>query len=453
MSELKDIFRGIAVVVDDEINDDDSEVPRLMEQIEAENCHIIKFTALPKLEKLKSLGEAAFFILDWNLPSPALQAAVGDGTAGIRIPNTLRREGIKENIEFITEIRRFRFAPIFIFTNESVDSVKHELKQAKLFSDDATDHIFVKAKGELLATSIFDSIAEWVRSHPSAYVLKRWEAAYSATRNTFFTDFYELSHLWPVVLWDTYSKDSVSEAAELTAMIGRNIISRLAPVRFDSSILEAHRDSTSGAGVMDAKEVRKILEGERFVKDDKLQNTPSVGDVFKVKGDYYINIRPECDCVARDGAALDKVMLYLIRGSKATAPALVRLFNREHGHLSDHDAVTTVFAMFEGETVQFQMKDLVLREWGEIKDNRKGRLIPPYITKIQQRYAAYIQRVGLARIPDLAIPPAPEGPQIGDSSQPILQSEAGDPPNGSAMRIRSFLHGVIDRLIPGTSET
>ena len=42
-------------------------------------------------------------------------------------------------------------------------------------------------------------------------------------------------------------------------------------------------------------------------------------------------------------------------------------------------------------------------QWNNIKDNRIGRLLPPYITRVQQKYAHYLQRQGLPRIPKQAI--------------------------------------------------
>ena len=52
---------------------------------------------------------------------------------------------------------------------------------------------------------------------------------------------------------------------------------------------------------------------------------------------------------------------------------------------------------------QFKFNDLYKKEYPQISDDRVGRIIHPYITKIQQRYALYLQRQGLPRIPEEAL--------------------------------------------------
>lgn len=60
-------------------------------------------------------------------------------------------------------------------------------------------------------------------------------------------------------------------------------------------------------------------------------------------------------------------------------------------------------AFIEGKILQFSLKELEVMTWNEICDKRIGRLLPPFITKIQQKYSAYLQRQGLPAIPQEAI--------------------------------------------------
>ena len=55
-----------------------------------------------------------------------------------------------------------------------------------------------------------------------------------------------------------------------------------------------------------------------------------------------------------------------------------------------------------GKTIKKIPTDTV--KWGDWKNKRIGRLIPPYSTRLQQRFGAFIQRIGLARIPAQAVP-------------------------------------------------
>ncbi len=56
-----------------------------------------------------------------------------------------------------------------------------------------------------------------------------------------------------------------------------------------------------------------------------------------------------------------------------------------------------------GQIIEFLFRDIKPKKWKDLKEKRVGRLLPPYINRIQQRYALYMQRQGLPRIPDAAI--------------------------------------------------
>ena len=54
--------------------------------------------------------------------------------------------------------------------------------------------------------------------------------------------------------------------------------------------------------------------------------------------------------------------------------------------------------MDNGKIIKFRM-DLVIRKFREIKDKRIGRVLPPYITRIDQKCSQYIVREGTMPIP------------------------------------------------------
>jgi hypothetical protein len=439
VNALQDLFRGIAVVIDDQVHEQASEIGRLMAQIEGNDCHVIPLVDLPSDAKLDTLSEAAFFILDWKLHDVQRAGETGEDVPLVMAPRGLEAQYIAANVEFLKKIRKRRFAPIFIFTNEDADSIKRTLGGASLFTDSPSDFIFVQNKAAVLHDGVFQILAEWIKGHPSAYVLKRWESAYATTRNAFFVDFYLLSHLWPVVLWKTYTDDKVSEAAELTSMISRNIVSRLAPVPFDAEIVAGATNVEEVARQVKAEEVRKVLEGERFVRDDQLQSSVSVGDVFRKGGEYFVNVRPECDCVARGDGSTDDIQLYLIRGDKVTDSKFHKSFNSELGCFNEKDTTGTVFAMYDGVTVCFQFQDLRIEKWGAWKDKRIGRLIPPYSTRLLQRFGAFIQRVGLARIPEQAVPKKSE--TAGGNEVVLQQRQLSEYP------LRELLHALFSGVV------
>ena len=50
-------------------------------------------------------------------------------------------------------------------------------------------------------------------------------------------------------------------------------------------------------------------------------------------------------------------------------------------------------------------KDIEIKEFQKDKDKRVGRLLPPYITRIQQKWAHYVVRTGVLPVPENVVFP------------------------------------------------
>lgn len=111
----------------------------------------------------------------------------------------------------------------------------------------------------------------------------------------------------------------------------------------------------------------------------------------------YLNIRPACDTISRDG---NDIILYLLTGDKLTPKQEKVIYNKKYGNFYEQHNQAIVMSI-QGAMYNFKFKDLELKEWSSLKDKRIGRLLPPFITSIQQRYALYLQRQGLPRIPKM----------------------------------------------------
>jgi hypothetical protein len=408
------LFHGIAVVIDDEIEVAGSGILELKTQIEAAGCHVVPMSKLPESASIANLREVAFFILDWNLYGQSLKVA--DGEAPVTAPAGLKKQNALKAIEFLKKLKEVCVAPVFIFTNEDVTDVQEQIeKHAELHTPGDPSHILVKSKADVKKAGIFEVLSEWMKEAPSVYVLKKWERAYASAKNELFLDFYGKSVHWPLVLWNTYKEDNVPPSAELGNLIGRNLLSRMTPFDFNLGpfneafkALEAD-ESKSRAAVI------KVLEGERFLPKSRLHgDVLAPGDVFKKGDDYYVNIRPDCDCIAREGEVQAEVKAYLLKGSKVTNTKVVERMNPKYGTISESDTESVIFGMKAGTTVSFQFGELRVEASGEWMAIRIGRLLPPYLTRLQQRYSAYLQRPGLSRIPKAALPvvpsPAPPAP-------------------------------------------
>jgi len=75
----------------------------------------------------------------------------------------------------------------------------------------------------------------------------------------------------------------------------------------------------------------------------------------------------------------------------------------EKGGFIEKTNNTYIPFIVDGKIIEFFFKEIKIKKWNSIKSTRIGRLLPPYITKVQQRYSSYLQRQGLPAIPEKAI--------------------------------------------------
>lgn len=402
----RDLFNGIAIVIDDEIGNDSANINNLISQIKKHNMPYLTYKEIPDDNIIDHFEGISFLLLDWKLRTETLGEFI---TEGVSLPDTIGQSGVDENIAFLKKLRKSCFMPIFIFTNEQEEPVIQALIDHDLYQKDKPNYIFIKRKNDLTGrTKLFSVITDWIRKTPSIYVLAAWEKAYRTSKVKLFHDFYSMSPDWPNILWKSFADDGVNMSLELGEVITRNLHTRMVPFTFDDKIL----NKCGKAALKD--EVRKVLEGERFVKAENPNKEEylhkdfiATGDIFKKSsGKIYINIRPDCDCIPNrndSNGKIEDVDLYLLQGSKLSATQENEKYREKYGNFEETDNQSIVFSIIDGKTYNFNFKNLTIKKWSEIKDNRIGRLLPPYITRIQQRYALYLQRQGLPRTPQMAV--------------------------------------------------
>lgn len=401
------LFHGIAVLIDDDIEDADNSIRVIQTQIEAQGCHVLPMSKLPTEASVPNLREVAFFVLDWNLYGRSLRGAGGEAAAVA--PQGLKEQNAAAAIKFLKDLKKVRLAPVFIFTDEPVDEVIDQLKRhQELYDESDPSHILVMSKGDVSTAGVFSVLSTWMQGAPSVYVLKKWERDYQSAKNALFVDFYAKSVLWPLFLWKTYLDDGASASIELGSLIGRNLLSRMTPFDFDFGPFEEALKSLEGDENKSRETLLKVLEGERFLATERLhEDSIAPGDVFKKGKEFFINIRPDCDCIARGGTDPNAIKLYLLKGDKLSSGQVTKRHREVYGTIEEDDSEAVVFAMKDGVSVSFQLKDLYIETWGNWKVLRIGRLLPPFLTRLQQRYSAYLQRPGLTRVPKAAFPLAP----------------------------------------------
>ena len=396
MNNLEDFLPGIAVVIDEKINEEiditDSTVlpmdpiSKVIERIEDEwHLPFYRSDKMPREETWPHLLKAAsFVILDWKLwPSGADQ---------------LRRKIIEVHIEFLRSAKNY-FVPVIIFTNENKDEIVDELPRC-VYQNESKQKNFVFIKNKSMPVPEqpldFDDIKDWVKMNASVYAMKVWEQAFHKAKVELFSSMYTRSPDWPRVFWKGYEEDSVDPSSSLTNLVNENLMGRMQTDAFEDEILKSEFVDVG-------KEELRQLIGEASFRSKKTlpDNEIRCGDMFKQSEEdtFLLNLRPDCDSIPRGHNKIKSVKLYCIRGKT------IKDSEREylHGQLVERISESIVFSIYEGKTVKFNFRDLHIKKFSEIEGDRIGRILHPYITRIQQRYALYLQRQALPRIPEEAI--------------------------------------------------
>lgn len=390
---IQELFSGIAVIIDDEVHTGGN-VQNLIAQLEANNIPLLKYDDIPEESLINHLQNVSFIVLDWEFKKTIETEATEPGEPPVTVSI------IDYPTEFLKRINENIFAPVFIFSNHTKDDIIDKLCELEIYNREKHNYIFVEDKNAL-QDNIFEKIETWLRATPSIYSLKEWDRAFFKARNDLFWSLYKKSPDWPKVLWKAYQDDSVDMSNELGEIITKNLHSRIEPFQFEAAILDGE------ASAYEYVEVRAVLEGERYIQKDMLPpDSIHVGDIFHNPDTdtYYINIRPQCDCIQRgEGCSIDDTDLYLLEGNMIGEPtsksSLNNIYTERYGTFNEKDHQTYVYPVNGGKIIDFNFKAMHIETWRDYKSKRLGRLLPPFITKVQQKYSAYLQRAGLTRTP------------------------------------------------------
>ena len=308
--DIKKLFRGIAVVIDDEIHDLDSSIYHVLKQLKAESIPYVEYDSLPDEKIIENLQNVSFVLLDWKLVS---SLSTTDIISGVKVPSSAEKSSIEENINFLKAIQKVCFCPIFIFTDEDISSIQETLKNNGLYKNGKCNTILIKPKSVFISSgSLFTELQSWLKESLSIYLLKSWDTIFQDAKINLFLDFQKRSPLWTKILWNTYIKDGVNPSLELGEFISKSILGQMVPLSLENTFFHDIQDTIS------SKELIDCLERQCFVDGKFLEKTvPETGDIFMIKGVPYINIRPSCDLIPRkEGSTIDDVELYLLQGEK-----------------------------------------------------------------------------------------------------------------------------------------
>ena len=398
--DTKELMSGIAVVVDDafgsgpdaagDASGEEDLIWQIVNWFETEwKISFVKWTSLPDAACWQNLLRAASFVLlDWRLW----------GAGG----ETLKLSAIEDIKAFLTSARE-NLVPVFILTNENPEDVTAELSKLPddVYDERAagTNFVFVEQKSGFWSGTSVDvaRLQGWVYGNASVYALKMWHRALDDAKSELFQAMCRRSVNWPRVFWETYRTDGAEPSASLTNLINDSLRGRMRVDAFEDKHLGGEGSDVS------AEELRWLIAETSFRVDDVLPaDEVRCGDMYAGEGRrFWLNLRPDCDCIPRDGGGVADIDVYCVGGKRLRPGELRKLF--KNGHFEERVSQSVVFGVVEGNSILFQFDKLRVCKYSEVSDQRVGRLLHPYVTRVQQRYALYMQRQALPRIPDAAV--------------------------------------------------
>lgn len=432
--DVVNLFQGIAVIFDDEINNPESTISRIKESIQSKNIPVAAYNEPPRPGIIPSLSNASFVILDWEYTNNELY---NDSDERVLKPAALKQEKDDDLIQFIRELLRQVFIPVFIFSSYA-KKVEESLEAEGLWDRNKANRIFVKHKNDIKSEEqLFAAIGEWLKAMPSVYVLKEWENVIVEAKNNMFVELYGYSSKWVKIIWDMLKADSRDNHREFGDFITRQLVNRVGNYSFEEQIIDSNQEFSPD-------ELAKVVEGERYISYIEKPNQAYTGDLFFEDNEdndnkYYLNIRAQCD-LARE----PNPTLYLIKGKELQDVDIVTedikltsekelqvganqcfslnclceisqdekklrdlndLFRKHKnkaffssGNIIGKKSEAIIACVAGKKALKFRL-DVEVKKYNSIKDKLIGRILPPYITCIQQNCANYIVREGTMPTP------------------------------------------------------
>lgn len=75
--EVESLFKGIAVIIDDEIGESETSIYKIKKLIEAKNIPVLAYSNIPQLGVVEALTNVSFIILDWEYIGSSVQEDIG----------------------------------------------------------------------------------------------------------------------------------------------------------------------------------------------------------------------------------------------------------------------------------------------------------------------------------------------------------------------------------------
>jgi hypothetical protein len=401
------LLNGIALVIDDEINDKKSEISKMLSSLEKEGTFFIKTTNIPTDKARGNLSGISFIILDWDIKSEE-QLMLPEG---VLLAETIRISKIDENNKFIREMLTKYFVPIFIFSQQEKESIHIALQSDPNIAPTIDQRVFIESKSELKGEKIKSYLEKWLKNNKTVLTLKMFEEQLNQSKNNFLVEMGELATDWVRVVYQTLSKDYKEKGkplqtellnAEFNGFLLNSMLSRFEYA--DYSTIKFTRLKRSA---VTSNDVQKIYESIKFYAYNTPVNTKQAyeGDLYQREGsmlsselanEFFVNINAPCDLRS------DKILL--VKGilvDKLDKPKIGETKPTYDLHI--FMGKTAIQFKFRNVRHQNRPSDLSQITIGSGNSamiyKRIGRITHPYITAIRNEYAHFISRQGVPRHP------------------------------------------------------
>ena len=388
--EIEQLFQGPGLVIDDKVfNRSGDSIIRIVDFLESKGIPLAKYDSVLDFKGC-NCRKFSFVLLDWELVSVVDEM-------GIPIPGASEasKTAKRSLVSFLKELLDKCYIPIFIFSNDSPRNIEKELRKEKIDLKTMQPPILIRQKADLVTDQgvlVMDAIREWIDKMPSMYVLKKWENAIDCAKTETFKSLAS-THSWPQIMWRSAHKDHVNESEEILELLSQNVFGRLPEITIEKEQLDKD----------DAEEPNKdallnVLSVQRF--NGRIhKDVSTTGDFYKIGSHYYVNVRPACDCVARG----DDTDVYLIQAQQMTNKAVKDDYINDYGNFREQNNEAVLGPICGKRFFKFFFHSTRIFKYDDVKDTKIGRILPPFIRHITERYGLYIQRQGLPRVPREAI--------------------------------------------------
>lgn len=392
--KLKLLLNSTAVVIDDEIESEGTQINILIKELEK---HGTLFVKLPEInvQSIEAFSNTAFIILDWEFNEEKYELPEGVSLGSEFVENTHDK-----TVDFIKQVTSKYYLPILIFSQQSCSNIKSRLENNEYLKHCIeTGRIGIFHKQDLIPDKVVEYLDDWLTNNLSAHLFIHLRNIMGDTQHQFYNEFDGCSVDWPNHVYNNLKQDNpVDINQEFQEFILTALASRVSPTKFDATFKDI-------AG-LSRDEILKIYSCIKFIKyDTKQQIGVGSGDLYRlVNSDgsfcnkYMLNITAPCD--------LRKEKMLFLRGQAFNDNVEFDYKDKvcEHSiyQICDNDCIRFKFDTFErikvkndGAMITIDKTKTQAETWKRI-----GRVVHPYITNIQDRFSHYIVRRGVTRTPN-----------------------------------------------------